>query len=160
MIIHSLARLCLIVICSVSAVTPAYAADNDKLMERLVRSYPEFLAGHDGNELIWKDGTRMLFDDGKRGKEFESLLNSPSIKDMFYAPYIQGKKAVPPDVNIDPGRVRYEPFFIKMYGDCRKGEASRTLVDVVWLPKKWGKKIKIRIVFHKFLRLRAAEKLP
>ena len=143
MIIHSLTCFCLIVICSFSTVTPAYSASNSELMERLVSSYPEFLAGHEGNELIWKDGTRMLFDDGRRGKEFETLLNSPSIKDMFYAPYIHGKATDAPEVNIDPGRVRYEPFFIKMYGDCRKGETSRTLVDVVWLPKKWGKKIKM-----------------
>ncbi len=111
MIIHNLLRLCLILICSVSAVAPANAADNDTLMDRLISAYPECLAGHDGNELIWKDGTRMPFDDGRRGKEFETLLNAPSIKDMFYAPYIHGKKAAPPDVNIDPGRVRYEQQF-------------------------------------------------
>ncbi len=133
--------LLFVILCLV--VKPLYSAGNAELMDVLVSSYPEFLAGYEGNVLIWKDGTRMQFDDGLKGKEFETLLNSPSLKDMFYAPYHPGKAAVPPDVNIDPGRVRYEPFFLKMYGDCKKGETARTLVDVVWLPGKWGKKIKV-----------------
>ncbi len=143
MIFHGLAKRFLVAICPFLFVITAHAASDDALMERLVSSYPEFLAGHEGNALIWKDGTRMLFDDGKRGKEFETLLNAPSIRDMFYAPYLSGKVTAAPDINSDPGRVRYEPFFIKMYGDCRKGETARTLVDVVWLPKKWGKKIRM-----------------
>ncbi len=143
MIFHGLAKLFLIAICPLFVVTAARATENDALMERVVNSYPAFLAGHEGNTLIWKDGTRMPFDDGKRGKTFETLLNAPSIRDMFYAPYLSGKVTAAPDVNSDPGRVRYEPFFLKMYGDCRKGETARTLVDVVWLPKKWGKKIKM-----------------
>ena len=136
--IHGLAALfwCLIV-------APSYAAGNAELMDTLVRSYPDFLAGHEGNELIWTDGTRMRFDDGKTGKDFETLLNSPSLKDMFYARYIPGKAAGSPEVNIDPGRVRFEPFFLKMYGNCKKGETARTLADVVWLPRKWGKKLRV-----------------
>ena len=122
---------------------PSHAAANAELMDTLVRSYPDFLTGHEGNELIWKDGTRMRFDDGKTGKDFETLLNSPSLKDMFYAPYIPGKRSGTPDVNVDPGRVRFEPFFLKMYGNCKKGETARTLVDIVWLPGKWGKMIKV-----------------
>ena len=130
-----------IVLCLI--MTPSYAADNAELMDTLVSSYPDFLAGHEGNELIWKDGTRMRFDDGLRDKDFETLLNSPSVKDMFYARYIPGRAIGSPDINIDPGRVRYEPFFRKMYGNCQKGETARTLVDVVWLPGKWGKTIRV-----------------
>ena len=103
----------------------------------------KFLIGHNGNELIWWDGTRMAFDDGETGKPFSTLLDKPSIKDMFYASYRLGRTGFPPDVDIDPGRVRYEPFFTKMYGDCRKGETANTMTNVVWLPKKWGKAIRV-----------------
>ena len=44
---------------------------------------------------------------------------------------------------MDPGRVRHEAFFNKIYGDCRKGETQANLVDVVWLPRKWGKALKV-----------------
>ena len=30
-----------------------------------------------------------------------------------------------------------------MYGDCRKGEVQAKLVDVVWLPRKWGKTLRV-----------------
>jgi D-alanyl-D-alanine carboxypeptidase len=122
---------------------PANAIDDARLLDILVSTYPDFLASHGGGVLVWKDGTRMPFDDGKPGKDFATLLDHPSLKDMFYAPYWTGKIDAPPDLNIDPGRVRYEPFFLKMYGDCRKGETAKTLVDVVWLPKKWGKIVKM-----------------
>lgn len=143
MMVHLLRIPGLIAVFLFVFVKPLYSADNAELMSRLVSSYPEFLAGHEGNELIWKDGTRMRFDDGRTGKDFETLLNSPSVKDMFYAPYIPGKAAASPGVNMDPGRVRHEPFFLKMYGNCKKGETARTLVEVVWLPRKWGKKIRV-----------------
>jgi hypothetical protein len=93
--------------------------------------------------IIWKDGTRMQFDGGRTAKPFAALFDNPSIRDMFYAPYPLGKAGVPPDAETDPGRVRYEAFFTKMYGDCRKGDAAKTLTDVVWLPKKWGKPVRV-----------------
>jgi hypothetical protein len=119
------------------------ATDKARLMDVLVASYPDFLQGHEGNVIIWKDGTRMPFDDGKSGKSFDELLNTPSLKDMFYAQYPLAFPARGPASDIDPGRVRNEAFFIKMYGDCRNGEVAKSLVDVVWLPKKWGKSIRV-----------------
>ena len=121
----------------------AVALDNGQLMDILVAAYPDFLAGHEGNDLLWKDGTRMPFDDGKSGKSFATLLDAPSLKDMFYTPYPLGHAGLSPLFNVDPGRVRYQPFFLKMYGDCRKGETARTMVDVIWLPRKWGKPVSV-----------------
>jgi hypothetical protein len=121
----------------------AASADDSPLMDVLIAAYPDFLSGREGNSLVWKDGTRMPFDDGKPGKAFAALLDAPSVKDMFYAPYRTGAVGMPPAPDIDPGRVRFEPFFAKMYGDCRKGETAGSLVDVVWLPKKWGKTVRV-----------------
>jgi hypothetical protein len=56
-------------------------------MDVLIQAYPDFLSGHEGNELVWKDGTRMSFNDRKSAKIFETLLDAPSFADMFYVPY-------------------------------------------------------------------------
>lgn len=114
-----------------------------RLMGALVAAYPDLLAGHDGNAIIWRDGTRMAFDDGVRDKSFDDLLNRPDLEDQFYAPYPPGRRGLGPDVNIDPGRVRFEPFFKKMYGDCRRGQPRGRLVDVVWLPRHGGQRVKV-----------------
>ena len=108
----------------------------------LVRSYPEFLDRIEGNELLWKDGTRMRVDDGKGPKAFKAMLEDPDIKDMFLMHYPLGENGVPPEIDFDPGRVRYLPLFNKVYGDCRNAGFMANAIDVTWLPSKYGKKIK------------------
>jgi hypothetical protein len=61
---------------------------------------------------------------------------------MFYAPYPLGRAGIPPGINIDPGRVRFHPFYSKMYGDCTKDEVAQNLVDVVWLRSKGRQPLK------------------
>lgn len=117
--------------------------DNDALIDVLAKSYPDFIVGGDGAELVWRDGDRMVFDDGVRGKTFEMLLNSPSVRDMFYARYPLGTKTSTPAKDIDPGRVRNEPFFDKIYGDCMRGGVKADLTSITWLPNKWGKPISV-----------------
>jgi len=114
-----------------------------RMMGVLVAAYPEFLSGADGNNLVWKDGTRMPFDDGKGVKPFATLLDAPDLKDMFYAAYPPGRGDLPPAPDSDPGRVRFQPLFDKIYGDCTRGEVARQLVDVVWLPSKGGQRLKV-----------------
>lgn len=120
---------------------------NERLMRRLVDAYPGFLAGYDDNAIIWHDGTRMTFDDG-RDKAFQERLNDPDLEDQFYAEYPRGLRGVPPLENVDPGRVRYEPFFTKMYGNCRddRGAVSAQLEEVVWLPENYGKTLRVTSV--------------
>jgi D-alanyl-D-alanine carboxypeptidase len=110
----------------------------DGPIAKLVAAYPDFLASHAANGLMWKDGTVMVLDDGKGEKDPETRLNEPDIKDMFYAPYPQGRSGIPPGLDCDPGRVRYRPFFDKMYGNCEKGEVKPKLVHVDWLPEHGG----------------------
>ena len=149
------------------AVATAQSADParaERLMAALVAAYPDFLAGYDGNDIVWKDGTRMAFDDGRGAKDFETLLAQPDLEDMFYAPYPPGRIIAPPAFNSDPGRVRYHPFFAKMYGDCTKGEVARHLTDVVWLRSKSGQKLKATRINGVAERLQAVsnelDKLP
>ena len=52
---------------------------------------------------------------------------------MFALPYRPGPPAAQPALNEDPGWIRFEPFFRKMYGDCTRGEVKRHLRAVRWL---------------------------
>ena len=42
-----------------------------------------------------------------------------------------------------------------MYGDCKKGEVAPHLVSVAWLPKTWGRPIRVTSVNHVDTQLRA-----
>ena len=84
----------------------------------------------------------MRIDDGKGAKSFEALLDDPDIKDMFSMKYPLGEQGLAPEVNFDPGRVRYAPLFKKMYGDCHSAGFVTNMTDVVWLPSKYGKSLK------------------
>lgn len=119
------------------------ATDLPAMLSRLIAAYPAQLERIDGNALVWKDGTRMPIDDGKGVKDHEVRLATSDIKDMFFTPYVAGKISSPPARNEDPGRARNVAFFDKVYGDCKAGGVSGKLVEVVWLPKKWGKPLKV-----------------
>lgn len=108
----------------------------------LVKAYPDFLDRIDGNDLLWKDGTRMRIDDGKGPKTFEAMLNDPDIKDMFAMAYPAGDQGRAPEVDFDPGRIRYTPLLIKMYGDCQRSNLVAGAGEVVWLRARYGKTIK------------------
>jgi hypothetical protein len=119
------------------AVLFAMTAHADPALDALVAAYPAHLAGYDARDLIWKDGTRMAISDG-RVKAFDELLNHADIKDQFAIAYPIGAIAKTPGVDEDPGRVRNEPFFLKMYGDCRRNEVAQRLRPVPWLPSHGG----------------------
>ncbi len=124
----------------------AQPAGDRSAPEQLLRAYPEHLAFIDGDDLVWKDGTRMALSDGHRAKTASERIARASILDMLVEAYPYGAPIAPPVFESDPGRARHAPFFNKMYGDCRKGEVSGRLVDVVWLPKKWGGRIKVTTI--------------
>jgi hypothetical protein len=112
------------------------------IAERLKAAYPGIITSVNGNDVIFADGTALILDDGVASKSFTEWLEKPDIKDMFRQPYDAAGSAATPPEEWDPGRARNEAFFMKVYGDCRKGKVEDKLADVVWLPKKWGKKLK------------------
>jgi D-alanyl-D-alanine carboxypeptidase len=118
------------------------AESKTESLDRLVRAYPKALSGHDGNNIFWRDGTAMIADDGVDEKPFEGLLRNASIVDQLRLSYPTGSSP-PPELNYDPGRFRNEAFFKKMYGDCDSGEVQKNLVTVIWLPRSWGKPIRV-----------------
>jgi D-alanyl-D-alanine carboxypeptidase len=113
-------------------------AQGDEAFDILAAAYPQQLAGHDERYLVWGDGTRQPLSDGRSSKSFEELMNHPSILDQFAIPYRLGAQTQLPSPDEDPGRIRNEAFFTKMYGDCRKGEVAAQLRPVQWLPNRGG----------------------
>jgi hypothetical protein len=106
-------------------------------LKKLVQAYPEFLEKAEENKLYWKDGTVMIYDDGIE-KTFDEKLDNPDLEDMFSQKYVSGENwDMPPAENFDPGRIRYEPFFEKMYGGSQQ-EVKSGLVTISWTPSGTG----------------------
>ena len=112
-------------------------------MDDLLRAYPDALARFDGSDLIWRDGTRMAV--GPEHRDTEEALQHGSILDQLATAYPAGAPLLPAPVQ-DPGRIRNQAFFQKMYGDCRAGQVAPKLVPIVWLPRSWGHTVMITSV--------------
>jgi hypothetical protein len=115
-------------------------------LDRLVAAYPDWIAGYDETHLIMRDGTKFVISDKLTNKSFDTLLEKPDIDDMFYVPYPKGSPPAPPARNVDPGRVRFEPLFVKMYGDCKKRDLASSLRSIEWLPKHKGGRVSVTTV--------------
>ncbi|MEO6979006.1 MAG: M15 family metallopeptidase, partial [Mucilaginibacter sp.] len=89
-----------------------------------------------------KDGTKLLWDDGIKNKSAKLLLDKPDIEDMFSQKYSVGIQKISTAVNSDPGRVRNETFFMKMYGASEK-EVRKNLTEITWCPKLVNQKITV-----------------
>lgn len=110
--------------------------------EKLIACYPDFISGYADNQLIFKDGSKLLWDDGIPHKTFQQLLDNPDPEDMFSQAYPKGNQAQSPRKNFDPGHIRNEAFFKKMYG-MTKAAVENNLVTITWCPKTVGQQIKI-----------------
>lgn len=126
---------------SVSPGDTSFNARRDEVATRLQRAYPGFVAGISDNEVLLTDGSTLPYDDGTKDKSAKDWITDPDIEDMFRYNYPAGAPALVPEFNFDPGRARNADFFTKMYGDCRKDEVSKHLAKIVWLPKKYGRKL-------------------
>ncbi|WP_295670522.1 M15 family metallopeptidase [uncultured Mucilaginibacter sp.] len=110
--------------------------------KKLIDTYPNFISGYADNHLIFKDKTKILWDDRLKNKSFKTLLDKPDLKDMFTQKYATGLLKEPPAPNFDPGRIRNEPFFLKIYGASEK-EVEMNLTEITWCPKLVGQKIRV-----------------
>ena len=45
----------------------------------LMKAYPDFIMGYEGGKLLLKDGSRMVYDDGRK-KSFEENSMTPTLK--------------------------------------------------------------------------------
>ena len=79
----------------------------------LIDSYIDFNLKYIDNDIVFEDGTRIIYDDGIE-KSYLEKLDHCDIEDMYKEKY---------DINVidapylyDPGRYRCEELFEKMYG--------------------------------------------
>ncbi len=120
----------------------SYQADMPDAVKKLIKSYPDFIEGYSGNSLIFKDKSKMLWSDGIPNKSAAVLLDKPSLADMFRQRYPKGAPEQPPRKDFDPGRIRNEAFFKKMYGENELA-VRKNLTEIMWCPKLVGQKISV-----------------
>jgi hypothetical protein len=113
-------------------------ADIALYLQRLVKAYPGQIASVDNDYVLLKSGARFAVSDHRTDKTFDELIEHPDIDDMFYVPYPAGSVPNQPPKNVDPGRARFEPLFVSMYGDCKKNEVVPKLKTIAWLPAHNG----------------------
>lgn len=91
-----------------------------------------------GNEVIFADGSKVIFDDGE-AKDTAHLLNLADIEDTFAQPYPLFKPLALP--SNDAGRYRNYGLLDKIYG-VSEAEVKANLTGVVWLKTHGGKTFK------------------
>ena len=129
----ALVGACLALLCASGTARAGDGVDQAAAKAALLKAYPGLFT-ISGNMLTWHDGTKMIWDDGKQRTPAQ-LNESPDIEDMFDYVYPPASaRALTPPVDFDPGRIRYKPFFEKLYGASAQ-VVSRQLVTVKWLPK-------------------------
>jgi D-alanyl-D-alanine carboxypeptidase-like protein len=141
----------------VALLTCAPASAQERKLDILAAAYPDFVASHDGDVLVLRNGSRLDAGRDDPATLFAMRISDASILDIFHQAYPAGAPLAPPASDFDPGRYRNKPFFDKLYGDCRKGEVEKNLVSVVWLPKSWGHTLKIAARAANALRAVSAE---
>lgn len=111
----------------------------------LARAYPEFIISHDDTAITWKDGQRMIIlPESLENNGAEN--NNSSLYDQFRWDYPTGGSSLnAPGAGENPGRIRYEPLFKKMYGATRE-EVENKLTTISWMPKSTKKSIQVTSV--------------
>lgn len=99
----------------------------------LMDAYPDFIKDFDGKNVVFADGTKMVYDDGRK-KSFAVMLDDSDLEDMFYVAYEMPRDKAP-DYQADAGRSRNDALFKKMYGSS-SAAVQRTLTTVDWLGQK------------------------
>ncbi|OYU81276.1 MAG: hypothetical protein CFE23_05805 [Flavobacterium sp. BFFFF1] len=111
-------------------------------VQKLLKAYPDHITGYKDNYIIFKDGTKLPYDDGRQ-KSAGELLNSADVEDQFKYDYKPEKRER--GNTMDPGRIRNEDFFKRIYGFSAK-EVEPRLVTVTWCPKLVNQKIRVTTV--------------
>jgi hypothetical protein len=96
----------------------------------VARSYPDTIASITGNEVLLKNGSRIVVDDGVTRDHFQ-MLEAGDLEDSLKQLYEAGPCEIKPAVNADPGRIRSEALMTAMYGTSKKAAAAN-LVAVKW----------------------------
>lgn len=102
------------------------SASEDQIARWLVDAYPQTIAEADDIRIVWHDGTSMEL---------------APVAEQFRCEYPSGTDTDEPPRS-DPGRLRHQPFFEKMYGATR-AEVEANLVPVPWLASTSKKVLRV-----------------
>jgi peptidoglycan L-alanyl-D-glutamate endopeptidase CwlK len=110
-------------------------------LQKLVKFYGKHFKVLDSNNIVWINGDTIELQTNP-SKTSNELFNNPDIKDQFNTKYPTGKVIIPKDSCFDPGRIRNEDFFCRMYG-YSKDEVYDNLDTLNWMGKQVIKVSKI-----------------
>ena len=108
-------------------------------VQALVDAYPEQIVGYDGDSLVFADGSRIEYDDGIE-RTWQEMLYRCDVEDMAYWNYDEKVTS-----HCDPGRIRNEELFKKMYGDSEEAVRSH-FTTIEWCPNLVGQKLHVTTV--------------
>jgi peptidoglycan L-alanyl-D-glutamate endopeptidase CwlK len=115
-----------------------YAGTVPADLARLQTAYPDFIQQITADDIVWRDGSKMLLyerDASPAITEAEKRA-APNLADQIQdVQYKVGRPQSPPQS--DPGRVRYDPFFRKMYGNT-PAEVEQHLTTIYWMSGVFG----------------------
>ncbi len=100
-----------------------------------------FTVSPEGQSIIWNDGIVMPVNDVNYPKSLQEKIKTPTLADQLKGVhYPAGKLDLEAYFlnNEDPGRIRYEPFSRKMYGDS-ESEVRAHLTTIDWMPATFKK---------------------
>lgn len=121
--------------------------EDEQNLSKLAKAYPDFIKSFSNNIIFFTDNDQMTYDDYIENKTYEEMLNNPSLKDQLSIRYIKidENPKYKPMKNEDSGRIRYEPFFKKMYGS-NQNEIKKNLTKIKWLPKTVNKTLLVTTI--------------
>lgn len=113
----------------------------------LLEAYPDTFEAATAEHLIWKDGTKMPWTERDPGiTAFKAKLDVADLRDQFSQPYpMDAAWQPPPARDVDPGRLRSEAFFRKMYGASARAVEQRTAL-IRWMPATSNKPLRVTTV--------------
>jgi peptidoglycan LD-endopeptidase CwlK len=110
-----------------------------------LRCYPGTLVGFSNNQLLFRSGAKVEFDDGQK-KGFNELLAQATPLNQLAQLYPIGPDSYQaPAYNFDPGRFRCAAFFRSMYGSSAR-EVEAHLVTIPWMPRSTHASVRITSV--------------
>lgn len=125
--------------------THVIAGNDLENLEKLKQAYPAYIKAINTEYITWYDGDKMSVIDDNPNQTPEEKLDEPSLADQLeQSDYPGGKMNSSFRPSGDPGRIRYEPFFQKMYG-YNESEVRKNITRIYWMPKIFGKRYQVPV---------------
>jgi hypothetical protein len=131
---RSLRAVAVVVIISLIGMHHGHAdeVERNAMAAALMAAYPDKIVFVDRDEIYWLDGAVSPLGQVRAPEILSAIPDDASLAEQFFYRYAPlDWTPFRPSLD-DPGRLRNEAFFLKMYGDCRT-EQRLSLRAVKWL---------------------------